>query len=134
IFSNSSRAAVSPRTLSGDQPSSNAALYSGRNSSAGVTSSSFIAGHSIRAAVLLIEVAYRPVAALRLWYWRKNLARCPPLAAAGPVDRAKITKPRPRSAGPDKERDTYVSAQRPPLARRGGSFLGANRSLRRDTC
>src|SRR6266851_6524209 len=38
IFCNSSRAATSPRTLSADQPRSNAALYSGRNSSAGLTS------------------------------------------------------------------------------------------------
>src|SRR5215472_9777174 len=51
IFSISSRAAASPRTLSGDQPRSNAALYSGRYSSAGVTSSSFIAAYSIRVAV-----------------------------------------------------------------------------------
>src|SRR5258708_4688901 len=40
IFCNSSRGATSPRTLSADQPRSNAALYSDRNSRAGLTSSS----------------------------------------------------------------------------------------------
>src|SRR5712672_736736 len=99
IFCNSSRAATSSRTLSADQPRSNAALYSGRNSSAGLTSWSILS--SVAAADLRI----------------------------GPNKKAPS-----ESAGPDKERDTSVSAQRPPPARRGGSCQGANRSLRRDAC